>query len=299
MIYIYTENLFFLPRVKNRIKKILGVYKRGPQVVLSSLLTGLTELKESFVLNKDISEPIQSACVLSGIKTLEWAIKQKKLGKIKKLIAGPNIAVAPTDVGGILLDPDIDRIIVPSQWVKEYYVSVVPKIEKKIAVWPAGVNIPENPQDEKTFDFLIYNKIGQNQLYFDIVGILKEKGYTYKVFDYGKFYQSEYFNKLQQSRFEIYLSESESQGIAMFEAWARGVPTYVWEKGFFEKKGIKIFGKISSPYLNSSSGLVFSSAESFKADLNIFINGTYAPKEHVKKNFADKICAQAFIKLLL
>lgn len=298
MLYIYTEKLFFFGRIKYFFNKLFRRENRGPQAVLDSLTVGLEELGKDFTINKKFTKTINTACVISGVKTLEWAIKQKLEGRVKKIIAGPNLVVSPKDFDGILTDPLIDKIIVPSPWVKEYYIKVAPVLAGKIEIWPAGVsNVPEKGY-VKNLDFVVYNKIGGSQLFLDICKILNSRGLAYKVLTYGKFKQRDYFEFLNQARFEIYLSRSESQGLAMFEAWARNVPAFVWENAVFGKDGQSVKGKISSPFLSNKLGMAFRDYEDFKAKLPLFLNTSFAPRKYIKENFTNKICAEKYLQIV-
>lgn len=297
MISIFTENLFFSSKIKNFVKFLAGKENRGPRAVERSLIAGLTELGVNFSVNKIPEGVCEIACVLSGVKTLQWAIKQKQLGEIKKLIVGPNIVVSPNSEKGLLKDDYIDIILVPSQWVKDYYSAIAPEIANKIQIWTAGVNLPPKIVSQKNIDFLIFNKIGKHHLFEKIKEYIKDKGYSFRVVNYGQFYQAEYFKLLDQSKFEIYLSESESQGLAMFEAWARGAPTFVWEKGFYESEGVRVSGKISAPFLEKISGSYFSNENDFILKFNEFINAKYEPREFVKANFTNKAAAEKYLDI--
>ena len=278
------------------LKKILGRNSRGPNAVFESLALGLRGLGEEFCVNCKPESQAEVACVLSGVRTLAWAIEQKKKRVFKKLVAGPNIVVNPNEEGGLLKNSLIDIIIAPSQWVKDYYSAVAPEIAGKIQIWPAGVVVPPLPRaKEKQTDFLVYNKIGDNILLEYGLEYLKNKGFSYKVFTYGRFKQQDYYAWLEKTKYEIYLSNSESQGLAMFEAWARGVPTLVWEKGFYKSEGVRISGKISAPFLEKASGLFFSNENDFASRFDEFLNIKYEPREYVKANFTNKITAQNYL----
>jgi len=149
-------------------------YYGGPSAVLDSLIRGFDILDVDYQLNpktKDISDVV---CVISGVDALKWAIKTKKQGKIKKIIAGPNIVITPEDAGGILLDETVNLVIVPSQWVKDFYASFKPRFDEKIKVWPAGVKVcPESKQERK--GCLIYKKSVNEKLFKFIVQYLKSQ----------------------------------------------------------------------------------------------------------------------------
>jgi hypothetical protein len=298
MLYLYTEDFFWQSRCKNFFKKILKKNQRGPLAVSQSLLNGFAELGAGCALNQTSQKPIETAGVLSGTKTLRWAIGQKKKGLIRKIIAGPNIVINPNDEGGILLDSMIDKVLAPSAWVKEYYTIAAPGLFNKICIWPAGLDLPAEKNSNKDFDFLVYNKIGRNDMFLSVVQFLKQNNYSYSVLEYGKFKQEEYFKLLEKSKFEIYLSNSESQGLAMFEAWVRNVPTFIYERGCYENGNIKILGNVSAPYLSEAAGSKFKSIEDFKTGFNEFIYSKFQPREYIQNNFTDKICAQKYLSIL-
>ena len=76
---------------------------RGPQAVLDSLCKGLDELNIDYTLNpKTVSDTV---VVLQNTNALQMAIDLKKQGKIKQLLAGPNIVITPKDANGILENP--------------------------------------------------------------------------------------------------------------------------------------------------------------------------------------------------
>ncbi len=297
-INIYTENYFVSSQFKYWIKKILGKNSRGPLAVMRSLVSGLDELNVSYSINSKIHSRIHTACILSNHKTLAWALKQKKLGHIKKIIAGPNIAITPNDFGKMLQHPDIDIIIVPSQWVKDFYTSVAPQIASKIRIWAAGVALSENIGTLKDTDFLVYAKTCPDALIKHITDDLGREKYSYQLIKYGKFSQQEYFNLLSRSKYLIYLTESESQGIAMFEAWVRNVPTLVWDRGFWAKDQYKFEGNTASPYLNNELGMRFKNVSDFKNVLETFVQESFSPDKYVKNNFTFKISAEKYLNIV-
>lgn len=94
----------------------------GHPGVTRSVLTGMTSIgvehnynPVSFCLFHEI------VVVMSSVKALKQAIKLKQSGKIKLLIAGPNVLDIPTDQGGILENTAIDFCLVPSEWREKMY----------------------------------------------------------------------------------------------------------------------------------------------------------------------------------
>lgn len=298
MINFYTENLFFSGKVKNLIKIFSGWQNRGPRAVQQSLFLGLKELGQDFSVNRQIFSPVKFAGILADAKILKWAIGQKQKGLIDKIIAGPNLVVGPEDSEGIVKNPLVDIFLVPCPWVKDFYISTAPEMEKKIRVWPAGVAVPELQSNNKIYDFLIYNKIKNNPLCREIQTFLQAGNFKYKVLNYGQFKQQDYFDLLEKTKFEIYLSDSESQGLAMFEAWARNIPVLAWERGLWQTDKYSWQGFTASPYTESENGNRFKDFEEFKKVLPLFVSATYHPREFVLKNFSNRICAQKYLDIV-
>lgn len=292
-VYLYNEYFSFLPRLK----KFFGKPGRGPESVFKSLAKGLDELKFDYRVNHVPLAFIEMACVLSGTESLKWAIGQKTAGKIKKLIAGPNIVIEPGEGKGILKSSEIDKILVPSQWVKDFYISLAPELSSKIGIWPAGVDVLPIADEAKVYDFLIFTKLGASALAADVKILFDRKNKKYKEIIYGKFRHEEYFKLIEKSKFVIYLSESESQGLAMFEAWARNVPTLVWERGFLQYKNYRWEGNTATPYLTTENGRSFKDFEDFKKVLPEFEQQTFSPREWVENNASNKIAAQKYLEI--
>ncbi|PJE60059.1 MAG: hypothetical protein COU85_00315 [Candidatus Portnoybacteria bacterium CG10_big_fil_rev_8_21_14_0_10_44_7] len=297
-IYLYTAGLFWSEKAKSVLKRLLNRQLRGPRAVQDSLFEGLRELDRSFLLNFKLRHFVDSVGVLSNARTLAWVLQQKSKGLIGKVIAGPNLVVTPKDEGGVLESPLIDKIIVPSRWVKDYYEKISPGLENKIFIWPAGVLAPSQNRANKVYDFFIYNKLRENELPEKIMEELRAGGFKVGNIEYGKFKQADYFKILEQSKFLIYLSKSESQGLAMFEAWARNVPTLIWDRGFFEKAGVKITGFAASPFLDPSAGMRFKDFQEFKDILSEFMQTNFEPRQYVLLNFSHKICAQKYLDIV-
>jgi len=273
----------------------------GPSSVLESLIRGFNILNIDYQLNpktKDISDVV---CVISNIDALRWAIKEKKQGKIKKIIAGPNIVITPKDAESVLLDETIDLVIVPSQWVKDFYASFRPGFGEKIRVWPAGVEIcPES--NEKRKGCLVYKKNVDEKLFNFIIKYLKSKNIDYEIIKYGRYKKEKYFEMLNKVKFMIYLQEVESQGISLLEAWMRNIPALVWNQGHFEYKKVakKVFGNISAPYLTKECGMFFKDFNDFEEKLPIFLDGInqFKSREYVINNFSDEVVAKNYLKII-
>lgn len=298
-IYIFTENYFLKARIKYFIKKLLGRNLGGPEAVLKSLITGLRENGVNFQINIFPKEGCGVACVISGVKTLQWAIKQKQLGKIQKIIAGPNIVVTPFDCENLILAPEINTYLVPAQWSKEWWASLVPEFEKKIQIWAAGVK-DEGDLKNLQGQALIFQKNGSVELLEAVKRGLLEAGIQFQIIEYGKFKHKDYLKLLQTARFVVYLSQSESQGLALHESWMANIPTLVWNRGFMQYENYQWKdAKISAPYLNPLLGMFFSGADDFQEVAQRFVSqyNNFQPRLYSQQNFSNYSSAQKFIEI--
>jgi len=282
---LYTEEYFFSGKLKKAVKKMLGSYLRGPQSVALNLQAGLAEIGANFRFNQKPQASV--AAVLNGTNALAWAIAQKKAGKFQKIAAGPNIVVLPQDSNGILTNPLIDAIIVPAEWVKNAYEKNAPELTGKIFVWPVGVSLPELDNITKDIDFLIFDKLGDKTLSLEITRHLKVQNKKICYIEYGKFRPQDYPKLLKHAKAMVYLGKTESQGIAMFEAWAANVPTFVLGQD-----------DTASPYLTSQSGMLFGTAEDFKNKLPQFLSTSFSPRKYIEENFTLAKSAQAYLNII-
>ena len=299
MLYLYNE--YFSPLA--RFKRLLGKVSRGPDRLFQSLIRGLGELGVEYKVNPAFKGIIATACVLSGVTILKAAIKNKRKGIVKKIVAGPNLVITPNDAGGILKSPLIDTIVVPSQWVKDFYISLAPELSSKIFIWAAGVDLPEGWKSEVgnrrlEIDFLIFNKVKDQNLKNQIKTFLEQDVYRVADVKYGQYNQQQYFNLLERSKNLIYLSESESQGLAMFEAWAYNIPTLVWDRGYMEYGKHRFSGDTASPYLSAQTGIRFTDFKDFKDVLPKFLNASFFPRQWVEKNASNKLAAEKYLEII-
>ncbi len=293
-------NILSLEFYKNIIKR-LTYRTRGPQAVIQSLITGLDEIGFEYKLNPNIQGINENSTVWvnESIETLKFAIGLKKLKRIKKLIVGPNIVITPDDKDKIIQDDNIDICLVPSQWVKDFYSCFgTNEFKNRLKIWAAGVLLKEIIENSDEL-CLVYKKDINYEVFKMVVDELTKRNLKYKIIEYGKYRREDYFKLLNESKFMIYLQSIESQGIAMFEAWERDVPTLIYLNNTYINKNVSIFGNISAPYLSNQSGMFFD-YNNFNQKLDHLINNidNFQPREYIKQNFTNKLCAEKFLELI-
>jgi len=285
---IFYERDFFIKKI---LKVILHKLKfkiqlnSGPKQVVLNLIESLKKSKITFNINPFFESEIAETCiVLSGKKNLQRCIYHRKKNIISHLIVGPNLVVTPNEFEYILFSKKIDKIIVPSIWVKNLYKKFgIPS--HKIFIWFSGVNIFKN-KNKKKDQILVYIK-NNNKLIKPCLNYLKKKDYKFKIIRYGFYEKKYYYNLLNRSILMIYFGSTESQGISMQEAWSMNVPTLVFKNELFFYNKKKYFGS-SSPYLTSSCGFLFKNFQQFTSKFNFIINSKLYPKNWIMKNMSQK-----------
>ena len=324
------QRILSIPRLKLLIKLSIAALRfdrrryrdlkiGGHPAVTRSLLNGLEKIGYPFNLNpRSIESVAQNVLVLSSITSLKEAIKLKEQGLIKQLWAGPNLVVLPTDKQAILSHPAIDKIIVPSSWVRDKYSKFSPQISSKLEVWPAGVdpcfwhpsfrsfcNL-QGKEIQSAFNVLHYIKLSDpysdaSSLLPKATSALQRLGLNQQVLFYGRHHPNEYRKQLSSCNLLIYWTDRpESQGLALLEAWAMDVPTYVYEVNTAYFSNVAIVSS-SCPLLTPECGCFFSSESSLLAAIKHMLHSPepcYSPRRWVQSNMTDPLCAQRLLDIL-
>ena len=104
--------------------------------------------------------------VLDDVEILAQLIKIKE--KNIEIIAGPNLMIMPDEYNKILFRDEINKIIVPCDWVKKKYIEVSKShLKNKIKIWAAGVIINIGLRKNKSIDVLLYSKFIRNDKIFE------------------------------------------------------------------------------------------------------------------------------------
>jgi hypothetical protein len=280
-----------------------GGFYGGHYSVTKSLINGLRQQGYAFNYNPSSHRLHKTCIVLSGIDALIYAVEQKKIGKIDRLIAGPNVITVPSEVNGLIASPEVDVCLVPSSWVKDLYIAVSPELTDRLIVWPAGVDADfwkSEISDQKTGDvdkrYLLYVKGHEGKRLvsayikeFDRIGI------SYDIITYGQYTTSQYKHLLSKSKLMIVLGGTESQGIALAEAWSMNVPTFIRSVNSWKSPSGFFYDAEAAPYLSSETGAYFSDLPELLA-LLMAINSAelkYSPRAWVLNHMTDRVCAQA------
>lgn len=311
---VFTEPLSatgFIPRVKSFAKLMRGLiqgkFERkkygGHYAVTRSLIEGLQKINAPFNYNPNREKDIfENVLVLAGVERLKHAIQLKKAGKLLTLAAGPNVVEDVRSENQLAADPAIDRYIVPSRWVEDLVINDCEKLKDRVRVWYAGIDTEYwKPVIEVNLrqQVLIYWKTEPEEFYQKVVAVLEQRQIPHTTIRYGNYTQPEYKTLLGKSRLAIFISRSESQGIALAEAWSMDVPSYVFDPGEFFFTGRMIHNVSASPYLVREAGKTWNSIhelEQLLDDKNSL--AAFSPRKYALEKFTDAYCARQLLDVL-
>jgi len=277
----------------------------GHFAVTRSLIEGLSKINANFNYNPGaLSEVGETVVVLSGTETLLQAIDWKNKGYIGKLLAGPNLMTVRTKgFREIFSAPEIDICLVPSDWVRVAYEETAPALLGRIRCWYAGVDESYwKPAEELTKDktVLVYWKTEPAEFNLRVETVLSEHGWNPARIVYGSYTAGHFKDALSKSVFAVFLSRSESQGIALAESWSMDVPTLVWCPRELVIEGRKYPVFSSCPYLSDSTGLQWTTACELDQLLKDFPERltTFQPRRWVLENMTDEISAKKLLEIV-
>lgn len=295
-------------RLKRRVLrmggKILGRKIYGPMSVYHSLIRWLDEIKNkgeliNYNINPSKKDIHETVIVLMGKDTLHYALDLKKQWIIKTILAWPAISV-PINHSDLFFHPDIDTILVPSVWVKNYFSSLAVYHPERIQVRPAWVADTGSSKKVKQH-ILIYKKNCPESLYTTIIDMLDKQSIEHTTLHYGHFQFWEYQQFLNESIAMIYLQESESQWIALQEAWIKDIPTLVRDRGYRSYAGEtkRTEQQISCPFLTPACGLTFTEENSTE-QFDIFMQNiySYTPRSYCLAHLSDTVSATILLSYL-
>lgn len=295
--------LFFLKfYLKNGLKSILGVNKKfGPEEVVDVLIEYSKQSMFKGLIK--INEGCQNADIVfaEGLNEVElkYLIKLKRRYKFKLVIH--HGFSHPRELNNIEILDSIDFILVPSEWVKELFISEDKSLSKKVIslAWPCYEYKVKQSERAKEMPkkCLIYDKsLGFDSdndycmLIDNLTITLLSKGIEITIIKYKHYNNHDYLEQLSKTDMMVYLSNQETQGLAQMQAWRNNVPTLTYDRGFAKWSNVVCPGS-SVPYYNVLVGEKFNDIDNFEETLNNFMikYKTYKPQLYYEENFSYQI----------
>ena len=145
---------------------------------------------------------------------------------------------------------------------------------------------------------LVYWKTENEQFYQSVEALLRKYRYTPVRIRY-KFYDPQtYKNALNKAIFAVFISRSESQGIALAEAWSMNVPTLVWDPGELTYLG-RVYSSVSaSPYLTEDTGKSWKDLKELENVITKIPSLQFCPRDWVLKNMSYEASTSALLSII-
>src|SRR5215831_7479731 len=112
----------------------------GHFAVTRSVVEGLRLCGADFNFNPRTFAELARVVYAPANEALSQVLSLKQQGKVEYVAAGPVNALFPSEAGGIVLSPDIDRLFVAADWVCSFYEEEAPQLLQKLRVCPCGVD---------------------------------------------------------------------------------------------------------------------------------------------------------------
>lgn len=271
----------------------------GHAGVTRSLVEGLRKVGAPFNYNPASEDQVGDVVIIVAGEgsVIQQVIELKKKGVVKKIIVGPN-AYCYRYVNNPLIDLRID----PSAWVRD--ANLLHHTQLRVSdylVWPAGVDEhyfnPKKANDYMSRKVLVYNK-EQPDLTRQVVTLLKKYHFEPILITYGSYYKEQFKHILDTVSFAVFLSKTESQGLALAECWAMDVPTLCWNLEC-PHKYLEISYPVSSacPYLTEKTGRSWKTLEELELLLQNIpsVFQTCAPRAWIVENMTDVIVVRQLL----
>ena len=111
----------------------------GHYALVRSVVEGMQAIRADFNFNPNSFSEVGRVVYAPANEALRQAIALKRRGAVDYLVAGPVNALFADESDGILQAPEIDLVIVPSEWTVDFYAGV-PALVAKSRVCPCGVD---------------------------------------------------------------------------------------------------------------------------------------------------------------
>ena len=271
----------------------------GHYAVTRSVVEGLQQIGADFNFNPERIGEVGRVVYAPANEALRQAVEWKRAGVVDTLLAGPVNALSPIEEQRILLTPELDGLIVASEWVRNLYRHSAPELVAKCRICPCGIDpgawTPTAPATDRA---VVYWKSGPEAQCAAVERLVEVHGFRPVRVRYGAYDVETYRTTLDGAAIAVFLSAFETQGVALAEAWAMNVPTLVWNPlAPTDWRGWQFTAGSSAPYLSASTGVFWQSLDDLAAALERGQRGggRWQPRAWVLAHMTDAICARQLL----
>lgn len=292
------------------------IVRGRPQVlglgrVFLNLCAGLDRLQVRYTVNDYARlrrRPTDVACVLGKPHVLD------RIPRETPIIFGPAGYDHPIEAPTLLDDRNILAVVVACEWARQMFAV---HWHEKVHAWPVGIDTDlwaPAAENEKDIDVLVYDKIrchlarDHAAVRDPILDNLRNTGLRVATIRYGRYREEQFHALLKRVRSMVFLCEHETQGIALLQTLACGVPVLAWDFGgpwqdtnYYPHR--VTFGPVTSvPYWDDRCGMKFRDMpgflESFPAFWSQVASHGFSPRSYVVENLSLESGAQHYVDLV-
>ena len=267
----------------------------GPHKVVDNLIKSLDQEKIDYAINEEKYE--------HNFLVQYDATAHEKHSKIEQdtTIIGPQVWMFD-GYGQFLIENQnyYKKIIAPSEWVKNKFITKFNLPEDKLAVWPVGIEEFNNIR-EINYDCLIYFKRRDQSELDTVKKFLVNNGLSYRMVEYGTYGEDGFKQLVNSARFCFLINGTESQGIAVQEIMSMGVPIIAWDiKEWLDQGEAYRVPATSIPYWDERCGEVFFNIEDLEVTFSKFYAtlDKYDPKAFIKDNLSFECSVKTLLDIL-
>ena len=267
----------------------------GPHKVVDNLIKSLDQEKIDYAINEEKYE--------HNFLVQYDATAHEKHSKIEQdtTIIGPQVWMF--DGYGQFLTENQNyykKIIAPSEWVKNKFITKFNLPEDKLAVWPVGIEEFNNIR-EPNYDCLIYFKRREQSELDAVKKFLVKNGLSYRMVEYGTYGEDGFKQLVNSAKFCFLINGTESQGIAVQEIMSMGVPIIAWDiKEWLDQGEAYRVPATSIPYWDDRCGEVFFNIEDLEVTFSKFYAtlDQYDPKAFINDNLSFECSVKTLLDIL-
>jgi len=267
----------------------------GPHKVVENLIKSLDQEKIEYAINEEKYE--------HNFLVQYDATAHEKHSKIEQdtTIIGPQVWMFD-GYGQFLIENQnyYKKIIAPSEWVKNKFITKFNLPEDKLAVWPVGIEEFNNIR-EPNYDCLIYFKRRDQSELDAVKKFLVSNGLSYRMVEYGTYGEDGFKQLVNSAKFCFLINGTESQGIAVQEIMSMGVPIIAWDiKEWLDQGEAYRVPATSIPYWDERCGEVFFNIEDLEVTFSKFYAtlDQYDPKAFIKDNLSFECSVKTLLDIL-